>query len=337
MIIFLHGTDGFRSHQKLEQLRKKFCKNVSQAQTSIENFGNDVSWEKLHQALFTFGFLATKRLVIIKNLLREPKDDEVIPGLIKNYDKLSESEKITLIFLEETIKKSTKGKKEISKEQQAKKDKASRISKKLFTKLMKEKFCQEFKKMNQSQLINWIKSEVEARGGKIDMNVASKLARLEDDDLWRISNVLDSLIAYRDGAEIKDKDLDLFLTSKVDDNIFDLVDAIVQGQERKALQLINEQLDSGVHWGYLINMISRQFGILAMLCAEIEKGDFVQSKDLAKKLKLHPYVVQKGLTQARQYPLEKLQDIYKKLIVVDGQLKRGGNQNVLLSLLAIKK
>ncbi|MFA7663044.1 MAG: DNA polymerase III subunit delta, partial [Patescibacteria group bacterium] len=302
MIIFVYGEDVFRSRQKLNQLKDSFCKQVVDAQTSIEDFEPDVSWDKLHQALFTFGFLATKRLVIVRNLLSQVKDQKNISGLLESYDKINQSDKIRLIFFEENVLK------------------LADENKKLFEKLAKEKYCFEFKKMNPAQLMSWIKSEVENRGGQIDSMAVNKLAQSEGDNLWQISNILDALIAYKNGELIKVDDLDLFLTSKVDDNIFNLVDALVQGQERKALQLINGQLDAGVNWNYLLSMISRQFGILAILRAEIDNRGSIQSKDLAQKLKLHPFVVQKGLAQAREYSLKKISQIYQELISIDSQL-----------------
>ena len=319
MILFIYGENTFLSNQKLKQLRSAFCKKNPNAQSAIENFDASTTWNELHKAFFTFGFLATKRLVVLKNILSENKDATHVDNLLEKYEVLEKSEKSTIIFFEKEMKKLTGEKK------------------KLFEKLKKSKYQFKFEKMNSTQLVSWIKAEVEKKGGRIDNMVANKLAQVEKNNLWKIHNIIDALVAYKDGELIEAKDLDLFITAKVDEDIFKLVDSLVQGQEKKALELINGQLNAGINWNYLIAMIMRQFGIMAMLRGEIDKGGFIQGKDLAKKLSLHPYVVQKSLAQARQYSLEKIRQIHRELISIDSQLKRGGNPNMLLSLLVIKK
>jgi DNA polymerase-3 subunit delta len=303
----------------LAEIKQQFKSRISQAELSFEDFDAQISWERIHQALFTFGFLAAKRMVIARNFLSDKKATELVTKILESYDKISTSDKITLVIVDTD---------EPGKDKQIKE---------LLAKLNQEKFQYEFNKLNPSQLLAWIKTEVSKRGGQIDPVAANKLVQGEVNNLWKISQTLDSLIAYKDGQLIKSDDLSLFMTVKIDDNIFNLIDAIVQGQERKAFQLINDQLNAGVAWFYLLKMLARQFGILAILRHEIDQADFVQSRDLASKLNLHPFVVQKGLAQAREYSLSQIRQIYHELIMIDSRVKNGGDPNILLSLLAIKK
>lgn len=318
MIIFCHGTDSFRVYQKLAEIKSQFSAKISQAGLSIEEFEADISWEKLHQALYTFGFLASKRLVILKNILSDYKDKKVVTALLENFVKINSSDKVQLIIIETD------------------KPKKDKETKSLFGKLSKLKYSYKFDKLKPGEIGNWIRSEAGKRGAKISSGAINKLAN-NAQDLWQVSNILDTAIVYAGEEEVDEKIIGLFLSIKVDDNIFNLVDAIVQNQHRKALELINGQLNAGVNENYLLSMIERQFGILVLLRDELDKNSFINSKNLAKKLGQHPYVVQKGLAQARAYSMEKLRQVYDKLIYLDSALKREGESEVLLSLLAIKK
>ena len=123
------------------------------------------------------------------------------------------------------------------------------------------------------------------------------------------------------------------MDEKVDDNIFNLADAIVGGQGKDVFEMMREQYDQGKDVLYLFAMILRQFRILLQIRDFFERDDNPQSDRIAKELGLHPFVVKKALPLAKRYSMKELQKIYSDLLDLDAKIKTGrGDQSVLLDV-----
>ncbi|MFC1622731.1 DNA polymerase III subunit delta, partial [Patescibacteria group bacterium] len=121
-----------------------------------------------------------------------------------------------------------------------------------------------------------------------------------------------------------------------DDNIFNLADAVGRSDKALALELINKQLGMGTAPIYLLSMIVRQFRILIQIKEAIGNTNYVNNAVVAKELGLHPFVVQKSMTQVKNYSMEKLKQIYQSLLELDIQLKSSKlSADVLFSRLVI--
>ena len=129
-------------------------------------------------------------------------------------------------------------------------------------------------------------------------------------------------------------DIQLFLDEKADDNIFNLVDAIVGKQAKQAYQMIQEQYRIGEDAQFIFAMLIRQFRILLEMRDLFERDDAMQSGMLAEKLGLHPFVVKKSLPMVKRYTMDELQRIYGALLELDVKTKTGqGRPEVLLDVL----
>ena len=89
--------------------------------------------------------------------------------------------------------------------------------------LKKEKYAYEFPAMDRLETAKWVMKEVAERGATIDKMAAQKIADDIGKDMWLASSVIDQLVAYRHGAEIRSADVALFAEEKLDDNIFILL------------------------------------------------------------------------------------------------------------------
>ena len=134
-------------------------------------------------------------------------------------------------------------------------------------------------------------------------------------DLWRMSNEINKLCAYKFKKTITKDDLDLLIANKIDENIFNLVDAIGNKNKTLALKLINDQLEINNSANYLLAMIIRQFRILLQI------KDLSLNNQNFSQLKLHPFVIQKASNQVKKYSFEQLKNIYNQLLAMDIKLK----------------
>jgi DNA polymerase-3 subunit delta len=246
-------------------------------------------------------------MIIIKNLFK-CQNDKILEKILNILDQKFEN---ILIFWEG-------GK--IS-------QKINNIEKKIFEKLKKEKYSSEFSLLTGIKLKNWVKKRIEDRGAKIENQALENLISAIGNDLWRMSNEINKLCVYKFGKVITKEDLDLLVVKKINENIFNLIDAIGNKNKKVALKLIDEQLEINNSAYYLLSMIIRQFRILLQI------KDLFLRKENFSQLKLHPFVIQKASVQAKKYSFDALKNIYQQLLEMEIQLKTSQiNPKVLFNL-----
>lgn len=318
MLILLYGKNTFDSLSRLNELIVKFKKDrdpqgLNTAVLDCEKNAKDALGQ-----IFSMPFLSEKRMVVLKNFLLS-KDTIAQENLLEQIKNKRIPETNIIIFWEGTDSYKTKN------------------AKKLLEVLSQEKYSQKFDELTGIALGQWINARIKERGGKISGEASQFLVLHGNKDLWMLSSLIDQLVCYVKDREISLGDVQVFLDEKVDDSIFNLVDAIVSKQEKQVYKMIQEQYRRGEDTQFIFSMILRQFRIMLELRDLFEKQDKISSDMLAQKLGLHPFVVKKTLPFVRNYNMEKLKIIYKQLLDMDVQTKTGyGDSKLLLDLLVGK-
>lgn len=312
MIFFLYGEDTFRSRAKKRELLDGFkTKRDPSGMNVVVLDAQKDKEERLFEELVAAPFLAEKRMLVIENLLDNKKTK-----LQKSFLEILEAQKIpetTLLVIWEEGK-TFKG-----------------DAGKLFALLSKEKYAQEFAPITGRELSKWILSEVAARGGVIDSPAIEFIVANANDDSWYIHSLLDQLIAYAGGGPITVDTVKIFLKETVDDNIFNLVDALVAKNSKKVFAMIEEQYRKGEDAQFIFAMIMRQFKILLQLSDILSRGMRERDDVLAKQLGLHPFVLKKSLPLVQKYSFSELKAIYHELLEIDIKTKTGqGDQSLML-------
>lgn len=316
MILFLYGADTLRSTVHRDKLIEKFKAdrdpqgyNVVRLNALSETSG--VFWQHVQST----PFLADKRLLIVENLLISAWED-VQKELLQKIQEQTLPASTVIVFWEG----STAPKKKCAKE--------------LFTRLAGEPYAQEFALLPPIKLRGWIAREVTDMGGRILGEAVNYLAEHSRQDMWLLRSVLSQVVSYADTRDITLSDVQLFLSPKEDDNIFTLVDAVVEGQAARVFSLIQEQYRQGKDVQYLFAMILRQFRILLEIRDVFEKEQSLDGVMIAKKLDLHPFVVKKSLGVVRKKTKQELERVYASLLQLDIDMKTGkGDGTVLLDIL----
>jgi len=316
MILFLYGEDTFRSRQQLNKMVAKF--KVDRDPTGLNVTIPDITEERpetILEEIHAAPFLAEKRLVVIKGLLgsKEKRLQELFLEKLKKNDFPVST--ILLLWEEENDFK-----------------KATNVVKELFSLLQKEKYAQCFDILNGPKLAAFIEEEVQEHGATISKEAVVYLTENSRDDLWLVESTLQQLFALCEGREITLSDVKQFVSERYDDNIFNLVDAIIAGKGEKVFPMLEEQYKKGEDATFVFSMLIRQFRILLTLRDLLDRG--VNANDgLAKEMGLHPFVVKKSLPFAKQYSLAHLKEIYTALLDLDKKTKTGGgDQQVLLDV-----
>lgn len=303
MIFFLYGPDTFRSQEKLRELKNKFINEVDKSGFNlVELDGEKITVDDFHGACSTISLLARKRMVIVKNLISQNKDKNLFPK-ITEYLTEKKLDDTILIFLEEDLGKHT--------------------ANPLFKKLKSEKFCHAFSLLKPDQINQWARNKLIKTGGRADYQVIKTLTALAGNDLYQLNQEIDKLTAYARGREITLEDLELLVKDNFEQNIFQLTDAISNKNKKTVLNLMEQQLRSGTNELYLLSMLIRQFRILILVKLTNEIKKITSKQEIANELNLHPFVVEKSLSQIKNFSLEKLKLIYRELLQTDIYIKTG--------------
>lgn len=320
MILFLYGADTFRSRQYLRQSVEQFRKTRDpQGYNVVFLDGKKDAAGKILTEIVSMPFLAERRMIVIDNILSN-SDKELLRALISRIadNKIPQSN-VVIFWQGETISK-------------------VKEAKELSELLKKEKYAQEFAVLTGAQLSGWVEKELQSRGGSIDRPALEFLCSNAGRDMWRLNSLIDQLVAYADKRQIALADCQKFLDEKIDDNIFNLVDAIVQKNSKAAFTLLAEQRRQGEEDGKILGLLAWQFRILVEMADLLERTGNATSDILAKELGIHPFVAKKNMNVVRSHSLSELEKMYQSLLAIDYKTKTGkAPQSLLLDLFVNRK
>ena len=196
--------------------------------------------------------------------------------------------------------------------------------KKLFKWFKSNAQSQEFKPLETKKLYQWVKNKIKDQRSKIEDGAVGKLVFYVGSDLWRMSNEIEKLIAFKKDKTIISQDVEQLINPEIDLNIFETTDALAKGDKIKALELIGKYLGRGENPSYLFSMILWQFRNLI----KVKSGS---------TLGIHPFVAKKSTFLARRFTLEELKNLYRYLLDIDLAIKTGRIEpRVALDLVVIE-
>ena len=146
------------------------------------------------------------------------------------------------------------------------------------------------------------------------------------DDLHNLSNEWDKLIQYADFHsldKLTDEQIELVTYSQSQINSFDILDVLFTKPE-KALHLIDR---AQKEWSDMFMFLGMLYRGLKMILGMIDLHlDWVKSsKDIASKLKVHPFALMKQHKHIQTFVKlqPQIQSLYHKLLTIDREIKTG--------------
>lgn len=320
MVIYLTGSDTFRSRERLKVLRDAFVKKFDPSGTNVTTLdGGSMKPESFAQAISSGGLLSTKRFVIVERPFdADRKVQDAIAGALK--EKHVPEDAIVVFWNGELTKKRGKDRAEPSA---------------LAAILARMEHYEEFAQLDPSEVGQWIGQRVKMRSGTITRAAAEQLAAAVGTDLWLASNEIDKLVHQHAGSSITEADVRQSISVKTEANIFEFTDALSRKDQKAALTTLEDLFVSGANELYLLTMIARQVRILISI-ADIAASEPNQAT-IASRLSLHPFVVKKALGQIRTFSKSELLRAHDELVDIDFRLKNTrSNPRALLELFVIR-
>lgn len=292
MIIFLYGSDTYRSREELRKIIQESKKTNPDWFDFVRIDAGDKEMEvfkELRQTTDTASMFSQKKLVVIENIFSANKDirEEVLEFLKSKA--LEKDKDLEIIFWDD--------------ETDAREE--------FFRYLKTKAECREFKPLQGVQLKSWIKKYIAEAGGAIESQALDKLTEWIGGDLWRMANEINKLLNYN--KNIKLENVELLVSPEIDLNIFKMVDAIGYKDKVMAIKLFSQHIESGADEYYLLSMFIYQFRNLIK----------IKTAKSIKSLGMKPFVEHKSIQQARNFSFEELKKIYCQLMTIDLEAKIG--------------
>ena len=148
-------------------------------------------------------------------------------------------------------------------------------------------------------------------------------------DTERIINELEKLKLYKlDDKIITCDDIKNIVSKNIDDNIFTLVDYIINGRKKEAYEIYNELLLHGEQVANIIPKLANKIRLIYQVKVFLKEGK--SDLEISKLLKSHPYPIKLARESSYKYSEQLILEYLNKLADLDYNLKSGkSNPNII--------
>lgn len=304
MITVLTGENSFLLQQHLRQLVRDFI--AEHGDMALEQLdGEEAEFDRMREALQSLPFLATKKLVVLRNPSGNKQFVEAAEGLVTELPDSTD-----LVIVEPKLDKRT-----------------------AYFKLLKsQKDFYHYDELDANGLSRWLIDYAKQHGGTLNQPDARYLIERVGTNQRLLSNEVQKLIQY--DPKVSQESITLLVDKTPQSTIFELLDSALAGNHKRTLGLYQEQRQMKVEPQQILALLGWQLHILAILKTAGERD--IQL--IAKDAKINPYVARKSQSIARRMSMADLKRLIHDTFRLDIRLKSesidadDAIQNLLISI-----
>ena len=194
----------------------------------------------------------------------------------------------------------------------------------------------EFGIQDENTLKRWVLGMVKRENKKISEPALNFLLEMTGTDMENIQKEMEKLFCYcMDQDAITERDIVQICTKRISSHIFDMINAIADRKQKKALELYYELLALKEPPMRILFLITRQFNLLLQVKELAGKG--YQGRAIGEKVGLPGFVAGKYVTQASRFQKEELRETVEACVEAEEAVKTGRmNDNMSVELLIVK-
>ncbi len=316
MIHLIHGEDDYQVRKAVAAVRERLASDDDMLATNTTVLdGRGLTPAELLAHATAVPFLSASRLVIVQGLLealgetkggrRKKKadaDDPLEPwrhAAGQLSDPASMPETTTLILVEGALSKSNP-------------------AFPIFASIARTVECAPLQK---GRVAQWIKDVAKEKGVKFAEGVPERLAELVGADLWALDNELEKLAAYAKGETVDAAALGELVSDARETKTWELTDAVVAGNERRAVSAMQRMLTAGEAPQMLLVMVGRQYRQLVLLKDARERR--LAREEAQRVSGVLPWKLNEMGALADRYTWPGLRRAYRRVLEADLSVKRG--------------
>ena len=263
--------------------------------------GKKINLSEVADLAMTLPFFQEKRLLILEEsgLFKNSPDDMV--ALISNLPDTT-----CMVFVESEV------------------DKRSR----LYKAVQKYGYVANLNTPDEKTLMVWISSILKQEKKQIKESVLRYFLERTGTDMEHVKQELDKLCAYTlDREEITIEDVQAITTQITTSKIFDMLEAIVKGNQQVAIDYYYDLLALKEPPMRILSLLVRQFNLILQITQMDNRS--IPRSEIAKQVSIPSFVVGKYLEQGRRYNRQSLEEILLKCADMEEAVKTGRMTDVI--------
>lgn len=181
---------------------------------------------------------------------------------------------------------------------------------------------------DETTLKKWIMGLVKRENKQIAESTIRHFLSKVGTDMGNIQKELEKLFCYTlEKDRIDSADVDAVCVTQMSSHIFDMINAVADKKQEKALDLYYELLALKEPPMRILYLMARQFRILLQV-KELQKKGF-DRKEIASKAGLHPFVAGKYMDQAVRFKSRELRAVMEESADIEERVKTGRLEDIL--------
>lgn len=287
VITVLTGENSYLLKAELRRLIDGFV--AEHTDIGLERLdGEEADYDRMRESLESLPFLASRKLVVLHKPSANKEFIERAADLLADV-----SDTTDVIIVEPKPDKRTA----------------------YYKFLKKTAELKEFNELDENGLVRWATEQVKERGGALSLSDARYLVQRVGVSQELISNELDKLLNYN--STVSRQTIDLLTDPTPQSTIFELLDAAMSGNAKRALELYEEQRAMKVEPQQILAMLAWQLHALAIVKTAVGKDTAM----ISKEAKINPFVVRKTQGLSRQMSLPQVKRLIRSTLELDTRLK----------------
>ena len=194
----------------------------------------------------------------------------------------------------------------------------------------------EMVRQDSKTLTTWILSKLKSENKNITRAALELFLTKTGDDMEHIEKELEKLVCYcMDKDSITPEEVEVVCTVTVTNKIFDMISAIAEKKQEKALNLYYDLLSLKEPPMRILFLIVRQFNLLLQVKEMKRLGK--DNSEIAKRTSLAPFLVGKYFAQAGHFEKEQLKIALQDCVETEEAVKSGRlNDKIGVEMLIVK-
>lgn len=293
-VYLLYGEEDYLKNQYKNRLKKAILQDDDTMNFSSYE-GKGIPVQEIIDQAETMPFFAERRLILVEN-----------SGFFKNAcPQLAEylpqtPEETIFVFVESEV------------------DKRSKLYK-----TVKEKGrAVELGRQDDRTLSAWVRSLIKKEGKNITNDGLALFLEKAGDDMENIANELEKLFCYTYEKDfVEARDVEEVCTVTTENRVFDMIRAVAEKRQRQALELYYDLLSLKEPPMRILFLIAREFNQMLLVKDLREQG--LDSRAIASKAGIAPFIAKRSLAQAERFKMEVLRRAVADCVEAEEAVKTG--------------
>ena len=193
---------------------------------------------------------------------------------------------------------------------------------KLYKAVKAKGYIAELGVQDENTLRRWVQSLVKKEHKTMEPADIAYFLNKVGTDMENIRKELEKLICYAlDRDTITKEDVDAVCVTQITNHIFDMVNAVAAGDQRRALDLYYDLLALKEPPMRILSLMSREYRDLFHVKQLSRQG--YGRKDIAAKAGLHPFVAGKYMDLAKRFQADELRKVMEESADLEQRVKTG--------------